>query len=422
MLGDTLLKGDAKIPSGEALGSKKHYGLYFSAHWCPPCKMFTPMLVDWYKKLHDKLDMDIVFVSSDQTKDQFEGYYGEMPWLALPYEARAEKAALSSKFGVEGIPTFVIVDSDGKLVADNGREMVMTDKEGAAFPWKPPAWEDLLASDAAFPTSDGGSVTGAELRAKKYIIAYFSAHWCGPCRAFTPQLVKATQELKARGEDLEVLFVSADRDEGAMKDYHASMKHFAAVPYAGSLRETLQGRFKVRGFPTTMLLDGATGEVLKDDIRGPVASGQAGEFPWPPKPLESLTGAVDFINTQATVVAFTDKLTDGGADEKIQAVMKAVAEDGDFWKPEGKPAEMPARFAIADEDDEMADNVRGFLGLGGDADGDDSFRIVVINIPKQRKHVYASKEVPDAAALKEFVNAAVFRGEEGKLGLKETPK
>jgi len=65
-------------------------GLYFSAHWCPPCRGFTPELAKFYnemkKKVGDKLE--IVFISSDRSEADWKGYFAEMPWLALPFSAR----------------------------------------------------------------------------------------------------------------------------------------------------------------------------------------------------------------------------------------------------------------------------------------------------------------------------------------------
>ena len=66
-------------------------GLYFSAHWCPPCRDFTPKLAEWYIKLtggalKDKLE--IVFVSSDRDEDTFDEYFDSMPWLCLPYNEK----------------------------------------------------------------------------------------------------------------------------------------------------------------------------------------------------------------------------------------------------------------------------------------------------------------------------------------------
>jgi len=45
LLGGTLLKkGCEEVNTADALKGKRAVGLYFSAHWCPPCRGFTPKL------------------------------------------------------------------------------------------------------------------------------------------------------------------------------------------------------------------------------------------------------------------------------------------------------------------------------------------------------------------------------------------
>merc|ERR1712118_578988 len=124
---DTL--GSAAITK---VGSKA-IGIYFSAHWCPPCRGFTPKLAQFYKDgLRDK--MEIVFVSSDRDQDSFNENYHEMPWLAMPFEKRTEKAALSDAFGISGIPSFVVLSADGTVITTEGRRHVMADPKGKSFP------------------------------------------------------------------------------------------------------------------------------------------------------------------------------------------------------------------------------------------------------------------------------------------------
>jgi nucleoredoxin len=48
---------------------------------------------------------------------------------------------------------------------------------------------------------------------------YASAAWCGPCKKFTPKLVAAYRALKEKHPELEVVFVSSDRDEFNMTEY-----------------------------------------------------------------------------------------------------------------------------------------------------------------------------------------------------------
>merc|ERR1712072_1669069 len=132
---------------GEELLAKtsgKPIGLYFSAHWCPPCRGFTPKLAEHYNTgLKEK--MEIIFVSSDRDQESFDEYSKEMPWLALPYEKRDEKNTLSKAFGVEGIPSFVVLNPDGTVVTTDGRACVAKDPSGQNFPdsWLPQPFNDV---------------------------------------------------------------------------------------------------------------------------------------------------------------------------------------------------------------------------------------------------------------------------------------
>merc|ERR1712113_1234609 len=119
-------------------------GLYFSAHWCPPCRGFTPKLAQYYKDgLKDK--MEIIFVSSDRDEASFKEYFGEMPWLALPFDKRTEKNTLSKIMGVEGIPSFAVVNTDGTIITTDGRSKVEKDSKGENFPaaWLPQPFNDV---------------------------------------------------------------------------------------------------------------------------------------------------------------------------------------------------------------------------------------------------------------------------------------
>mmetsp|Transcript_4228 Transcript_4228/g.5466 ORF Transcript_4228/g.5466 Transcript_4228/m.5466 type:complete len:178 (+) Transcript_4228:101-634(+) len=115
----------------------KVIGLYFSARWCPPCKGFTPKLAEFYNALQsESKNFEVVFISSDRTKEEFNNYFEEMPWLALPFDSRPKKDELSKKFGVVGIPTLVLLDETGKEITRNGRQKIMEDPKGKGFPWQ----------------------------------------------------------------------------------------------------------------------------------------------------------------------------------------------------------------------------------------------------------------------------------------------
>ena len=229
LLGNTLASKDGTVSTDEALAGKRAVGLYFSAHWCPPCRGFTPRLSESYTNHYKALGMEIVFVSSDRDEAAFQSYHAEQPWLALPFAERDVKTKLSKAFKVSGIPSFVILDGiTGEVITKDGREAVSKDPEGKEFPWAPPTFWDALGSEFMRGT-EGDTVDVAEVRASsKYIGLYFSAHWCPPCRAFTPALITAYKE-KLKDKGLEIIFVSSDRDAKAFQEYYSTMP-WLAIP------------------------------------------------------------------------------------------------------------------------------------------------------------------------------------------------
>jgi nucleoredoxin len=105
----------------EELNRKKIYGLYFSAHWCPPCRKFTPQLVDYYNKItRDHPEFEIIFLSADKTPEAMAGYMRDagMPWPAVDY-VRLGSVPDLMKYAGDGIPDLVVVDSSGKVLADS---------------------------------------------------------------------------------------------------------------------------------------------------------------------------------------------------------------------------------------------------------------------------------------------------------------
>jgi len=105
---------------------------------CPPCRGFTPVLVEFYKKYNKEKNFEIIFISSDRDEKSFDEYYKDMPWLTLDFNERKKKEELGKKFNVTGIPTFILLDGDsGNIICRDARNQVQhQDNQGENFPWK----------------------------------------------------------------------------------------------------------------------------------------------------------------------------------------------------------------------------------------------------------------------------------------------
>ncbi len=136
LFGKSVINAKKKRISTKKLTGKK-IGIYFSAHWCPPCRTFTPHLVQVYNELQEaEKPFEIVFVSSDRTEKDMMSYMKEtkMPWLAVRHRSQ-QAESLAKRFNIRGIPSLIIVDEKGRLLSAHGRGDVSSGGASAFDKW-----------------------------------------------------------------------------------------------------------------------------------------------------------------------------------------------------------------------------------------------------------------------------------------------
>jgi len=376
LFGPTLKTAAGDSPTSEVLAGKKAVAIYFSAHWCPPCRGFTPQLASWYTSDLQEKGLEIVFVSGDKDEKAFAEYFAEMPWVAMNYSDRDREQQLKKKFKVAGIPSVVILDgATGELLTTEGRGAISGDQKGEEMPWRPKSLDEIL--DGAQIAKGGVSADAKTFLAGKVFAFYFSAHWCPPCKGFTPQLASwYTKDLHDKG--LEIVFVSSDKDDAAFKEYAAEMP-WHALDFADRKRkEQLSTLFGVSGIPSVVIID-ADGSVISKNGRGAISADPTGnEFPWHPKPVSDLKDGPGNINETPTVLAFCET-----SDAVTQAaVIEAMSPAGNRYLAEAKAAkEDPAmNFMVVTSAEGLGPQLRSMLKLGESADAQ-PIQLAMCDIP-----------------------------------------
>jgi len=116
--------------------------LFFAASWCPLSAKFINKLIEFYNEinLEDKV-LEIILVSRDRNKDDFDSFYNLMPWLSLPYgDSRVKK--LIDAHDIKGIPQLVLLNSKGEIIQSQGRrDVCLHDPETVQN-----KWDELLSS------------------------------------------------------------------------------------------------------------------------------------------------------------------------------------------------------------------------------------------------------------------------------------
>uniref|UniRef100_A0A914CFU6 Thioredoxin domain-containing protein n=1 Tax=Acrobeloides nanus TaxID=290746 RepID=A0A914CFU6_9BILA len=139
LLADVPLKRkDGSSVDVEQTLQGKVVALYFSAHWCPPCRKFTPILRDFYDEITDDEDFEIVFVSKDTSEAELQNYLSEAHgnWLYVPF-GHDKIDDLAKRYNIAGIPSLIVIKPDGTVISENGRSEIESKPPKKAFAdWK----------------------------------------------------------------------------------------------------------------------------------------------------------------------------------------------------------------------------------------------------------------------------------------------
>jgi len=138
MLRRLTLLGKPMELSGELLSGKKlDWDSYrgkvvlvdFWASWCGPCRAEVPNILAMYEAYHDK-GFEVLGVSLDAEAKDANAAVREMklPWDSIfpkDEDQREFNHPLVRHYGINGIPTAILVDKEGRVVSLNARGEVL---------------------------------------------------------------------------------------------------------------------------------------------------------------------------------------------------------------------------------------------------------------------------------------------------------
>ncbi|VAH52063.1 unnamed protein product [Triticum turgidum subsp. durum] len=287
-----------------------YVGICFVVNGYPPVVEFTPVLAKIYAKLKEVGEkFEVIAVSLDSDEESFNNSFSSMPWLAIPQgDKMCQK--LVSYFELSDLPTLVLIGPDGKTLSSNIADIINEHGLDAweGFPFNAEKLEILAEkakAKAAAQTlesllvtgdidfvigKDGAKVPVAELVGKT-VLLYFSAKWCGPCRAFLPTLVDVYNKVKEKNSDFEIVFISSDRDQSSFDDFFSGMP-WLAVPLEDDRKAYLKKKFKIRGIPSLVAI-GPDGKTVNTDAKTSLAVHGADAFPFTSERIQELEKKID---------------------------------------------------------------------------------------------------------------------------------
>lgn len=94
----------------------------FWATWCGPCRAEIPNIMQNWNKYHDD-GFEVIAISLDQDREALRTFLGQEqpPWTVVEDKHPRNKQPMGVKYGIRGIPAFILLGRDGRVAAVNCR-------------------------------------------------------------------------------------------------------------------------------------------------------------------------------------------------------------------------------------------------------------------------------------------------------------
>jgi thiol-disulfide isomerase/thioredoxin len=136
-IGTPMLNFTQNDTEGKPVSFSAFKGKYvfvdFWASWCGPCRAENPNVLKAYNKYKDK-NFTVVGISLDDKGENWKKAILDdgMPWTQLS-DLKGWKNEVSTYYGIMGIPSTLLIDPQGKIIAKNLRGELLNKKLSELF-------------------------------------------------------------------------------------------------------------------------------------------------------------------------------------------------------------------------------------------------------------------------------------------------